>query len=260
LRDGEDGRLLANCFGGCDFADIITALFEYGLLDDDNHGDNLFLEEDHAPTSRAAATDADRIAKALAIYAEAGAGSLVATYLYECRGISLLPPAVLREHLQCPHRLGMRMRAMVAPVVDVAGTLTGVHMTFLDLDGRRKADLPKEYQRECRGVMRGGAVRLAEPDDPDRTLIIGEGIESTLAAMQLLELPGWAAIYAANLKNTLELPEAVRRVIIAADNDPAGQNAAYEARRRWMAEGRTVRVAMPSRTGTDFNDILRPGP
>jgi hypothetical protein len=31
--DGADGRLLAFCFGGCEFDEIISALVEYGLLD-----------------------------------------------------------------------------------------------------------------------------------------------------------------------------------------------------------------------------------
>ena len=36
LSDGEDGRLLAFCFGGCEFDEIMLALVEYGLLDDDD--------------------------------------------------------------------------------------------------------------------------------------------------------------------------------------------------------------------------------
>ena len=36
LSDGEDGRLLAFCFGGCEFDQVMSALVEYGLLDDDD--------------------------------------------------------------------------------------------------------------------------------------------------------------------------------------------------------------------------------
>ena len=36
LAEGEDGRLLAHCFGGCDYHEILAALVEYGLLDDDD--------------------------------------------------------------------------------------------------------------------------------------------------------------------------------------------------------------------------------
>ena len=73
-----------------------------------------------------------------------------------------------------PHRLGARLPAMLAPVVDVDGEQTGVHMTYLRRDGAGKADLPKEFQRECRGVIHGGAIRLAE-HDPGVELILAKG-------------------------------------------------------------------------------------
>jgi len=254
LADGENGLLL-HCFGSCGFDEILAALVPYGLLDDDDAA--LMHCEERATRARSAGRDAYRIEHARHIYAETGAGSLVATYIYEARGISLLPPAVLREHLQCPHRLGIRLPAMVAPVVDVGGELTGIHATYLKRDGGGKADLGHpEYQRETRGRIKGGATRLAE-HDPDRELLVGEGLESTLSAMEIYDLPGWAAFSADNLKNGLELPAAVHRIVIAADNDTAGRRAALEAHRRWTAGGhRAVRIVMPPRAGTDFNDLL----
>ena len=129
-------------------------------------------------------------------------------------------------------------------------------MTYLRRDGGGKADLPKEFQRECRGVIRGGAIRLAE-HDPDAELIVGEGIESTLSAMQIFGLAGWSAVFAGGLK-TIELPPDVRRIIIAADNDPSGvgQRNALAAYDRWTAEGRSVRIKAPPDVGDDFNDVL----
>jgi hypothetical protein len=254
LRDDDDGRLLAYCFGGCEYGDIVASLVEYGLLDDD---DVLLQCEGHAANALRREQTAHKIEYARHIYTEAGAGSLVATYLGEARGISLLPPDILKEHLQCPHRLGIRARAMVAPIVDVDGDLTGIHATYLHLDGRRKANFGRpEYQRECRGVARGGAIRLA-PYDRERELIVGEGIESTLSAMELFELPGWSAVSAAGMK-TVELPSSVRSILIACDNDlsGAGQRNALVAHEKWTAEGRSVRVKCPPVVGHDFNDVL----
>ena len=76
--------------------------------------------------------------------------------------------------------------------------------------------------------------------------------------MQILRLPGWAAIYASNLKDTLQLPTVVHSVVVAADNDfsGAGQRAAAAAYHRWTAEGRSVRIVMPTVAGDDFNDVL----
>jgi Toprim domain len=45
-------------------------------------------------------------------------------------------------------------------------------------------------------------------------------------------------------------------LIIAADGDDAGEQAANHAAERFIREGRTVRIAQPE-SGNDFNDVLR---
>jgi Toprim domain len=250
LADGEDGRLLAFCFGGCAYDEIMLALVEYGLLDDDD-GDDLHVSRRVIVCQR---DDAERIAYARQIYDSGAWDERIAVYL-RSREIGLISP-LLRFQEQAPHRLGVRLPAMLAPVVDIDGEQIGVHLTYLRCDGGGKATLPKEYQRECRGVIHGGAIRLAE-HDPDAELIVAEGIESAFSAMQLFGRAGWAAVYAGGLK-TLELPSTVRAVIIAADNDAsgAGQRNALAAYDRWTAEGRSVRIKTPPDTGDDFNDVL----
>jgi len=101
------------------------------------------------------------------------------------------------------------------------------------------------------GPCRGGAVRLADADDE---VMVGEGIETCLSAMQATGKPAWAALSAPGLR-ALELPSTIRKVIILADSDDAGENAALAAANRWMAEGHDVRIARPPR-GQDFNDML----
>ena len=89
------------------------------------------------------------------------------------------------------------------------------------------------------------------------TLLIGEGIETCLAAMQATAMPAWAALSTSGMV-ALVLPPIVRQVIILADHDAngAGERAARTAAQRWLAEGRSVRIAMPPEPGTDFNDML----
>jgi putative DNA primase/helicase len=251
LRDSDDGGLLAFCFGGCKFDEIMSALVEYGLLDDD--------DDDDPHVSRCVAVcqavdPNERIARAREIYDSGVWDERIAAYLHS-REIGLTSP-VLRFQEQAPHRLGARLPAMLAPVVNMVGERTGLHMTYLRRDGGGKATLPKEYQRECRGVIHGGAIRLAE-HDPDAELVVGEGVESTFSAMQLFGRAGWAAVYAGGLK-TMELPPEVRRIIIAADNDASGtgQRNALAAYDRWTAEGRSVRITAPPVVGDDFNDVL----
>ena len=250
LSDGEDGKLLAYCFGGHEYHEILAALVEFGLLDDDA-GDDLHLSRHVIVCQR---DDAKRIAHARQVYDSGVLDERIQIYL-RSRGIELVSP-VLRFAEHAPHRLGVRLPAMLAPVSNVTGEQTGLHMTYLRCGGDGKAALPKEYQRECRGVIRGGAIRLAE-HDPDTELVVGEGVESTLAAMQILGLAGWAAGYAGGLK-TMELPSNVRSIAIAADNDAngIGQRNALAGYDRWRAEGRQVCVKTPPVIGTDFNDLL----
>ena len=247
--DGADGRLLAFCFGGCAFDEIMSALVEYGLLDDDDDDSHVSRRVIVCPRD-----GAERIAHARQIYDSGVWDERIAVYLHS-REIGLTSP-VLRFQEQAPHRLGARLPAMLAPVVNVTGEQTGLHMTFLRPDGTGKAKLPKEYQRECRGVIHGGAIRLSERD-PDIDLVVGEGIETTLAAMQLFCRVGWSAVYAGGLK-TIELPPDARRILIAADNDVSGvgQRNALAAYDRWTAEGRSVRIVAPPDVGDDFNDVL----
>ena len=103
------------------------------------------------------------------------------------------------------------------------------------------------------GPCRGGVVRLADAD-PSSVLMVGEGIETCLAAMQATGHPVWAALSTSGLC-ALELPQDVRDVIVLADGDTAGEAAACDCAQRWKRQGRRVRIARPPQ-GMDFNDML----
>ena len=102
------------------------------------------------------------------------------------------------------------------------------------------------------GPCRGGAVRLGQPES---VLMVGEGIETCLAAMQATGQPAWAALSTSGLRG-LDLPRELRDVIVLADGDDPGEAAAQDCARRWKREGRRVRIARPPR-GMDFNDLLQ---
>src|SRR5262249_49844963 len=103
--------------------------------------------------------------------------------------------------------------------------------------------------------VKGCAIHLPPAD---KELVIGEGIESTASAMKLLGLPGWSGISVPFLPHVI-LPELVREVVIAADNDAAGYRAAVAAAQRFRREGRATRIVRPSIAGDDFNDLLMRG-
>ena len=84
--------------------------------------------------------------------------------------------------------------------------------------------------------------------------MVGEGIETCLSVMQATGNPAWAALSTSGLRS-LDLPRGVRDVIVLADGDKPGEDAAQDCARRWKREGRRVRIARPP-TGMDFNDLL----
>jgi putative DNA primase/helicase len=141
--------------------------------------------------------------------------------------------------------------AMIAAVRCVDGRVIGVHRSYLRPDGDGKA--PVAPSKMTLGPIGGGAVRPA-PAGPHT--IVGEGIESTLSAMAGSALPGWAGLSAVGIRRMV-LPASVGTITIAADSDPVGIQAAEDAARRWHAEGRTVRIALPPDPHVDWNDALR---
>ncbi len=140
---------------------------------------------------------------------------------------------------------------MVALVVNgETGLPIAIHRTFLAGDGHGKA--PVDPAKMMLGPCRGGAVRLGKPGS---VLMVGEGIETCLAAMQATENAAWAALSTSGLRS-LDLPRDVCDLIVLADGDEPGEAAAQHCARRWQREGRCVRIARPPQ-GMDFNDLLK---
>jgi putative DNA primase/helicase len=116
-------------------------------------------------------------------------GTRVEVY-FASRGIHLTAPVALRFYPGLKHPSGGIWPAMVALVtIGVDGQPIGIHRTFLARDGNAKA--PVEPQKMMLGPCRGGVVRLAEPGN---LLMVGEGIETCLSAMQATGHPAWAAL------------------------------------------------------------------
>jgi hypothetical protein len=174
---------------------------------------------------------------------------LVETYL-KSRRLHLQLPATLRFHAALKHHAGSFWPAMVALVSRGPDDIPlAIHRTFLARDGSGKA--PVESQKMMLGPCRGGVVRLGAPGD---VLMVGEGIETCLAAMQAAGNPAWAALSTSGLR-ALNLPDTIREVIVLADGDDPGEAAACDCALRWQREGRRVRIARPPQ-GQDFNDML----
>src|SRR3546814_13033761 len=83
---------------------------------------------------------------------------------------------------------------MIAAVTDLGGAVTGVHRTWLALDGRDKA--PVAYPRRAMGHLLGNGVRFgcAGP-----VMVAGEGTETMLSLRQVMPMmPSIAGLSAAH--------------------------------------------------------------
>ena len=251
IGEGNGGRLLVRCHAGCPQAQVIAALRQRGLWagkqDRDRHP--------NAATSWAAEDElrsARRTAMSLGIWRESepAGGTIVERYLAS-RGIRIPLPSSIRFDSRLKHRSGRRWPAMVALVTNGAtGDPIGIHRTYLRPDGGGKA--PVLPSKMMLGPCRGGVVRLG---DPCGKLLVGEGLETCLSAMQATGTPAWSALSTSGLRG-LSLPSEIHEVIVLADGDDPGEAAARHCAQRWTREGRCVRIARPPR-GLDFNDLLR---
>jgi putative DNA primase/helicase len=251
IKDADGGHVLVRCHAGCDQERVIATLRSRGLWAE--NGPRRFI----LPAPRAAAAsppdrdDAKRSRSALAIWRSAisADGSLVETY-FASRGLHVPPPPTLRFRAGLKHPSGGIWPAMVGLVTRGSDdTPLAIHRTFLARNGGAKA--PVDPQKMMLGPCRGGAVRLGLLGD---VLMVGEGIETCLAAIRATGHPAWAALSTSGLRS-LDLPDVVRDVIVLADGDDPGEAAARACAWRWKREGRRVRIARPPR-GMDFNDML----
>ena len=176
----------------------------------------------------------------------------VAEHYLRARGVGHVAGALsIRFHPRITHRNAPgRFPALVSGVQDVAGRFMGIQRTYLD--GARKAAV--DPVRASLGSLAGGGVRLGET--VAGRVLVGEGIESTAAAMLVLDVPAALATLGTSGLRAVVLPASVRRVVIAADRDVEGEAAAAELAMRLRGEGRRVEVWMPDPRVCDFNDEL----
>jgi hypothetical protein len=177
------------------------------------------------------------------------AGTPVEAYL-RSRAITILPPLV-QYHPKLWHKEAKTYwPGMVVERTNSAGDVVALHRTFLTEDG---AKAPVDPVRKDLGRWTGTAIRLSGRVEE---VLLGEGIETVLSAMQMTGLPGWATGSAGALRMVV-LPPWVRRVIILVDMDDKGdgERAACAVCARLTAEDRVVELKRAPH-GKDFNNVL----
>ena len=146
---------------------------------------------------------------------------------------------------------------MLACITDQEGRLRGLHRTYLDPRSNSKAPVraPKKVLRAKGAELVGTAIRLYRPG---RVLGLTEGIETAIAVQVATGMPVWATTSGALLQSA-RIPPAVQGVVIWADKDPGGRDAANVAAERLRADGRKVEIRYPRDLPlkSDWNDVLR---
>jgi Toprim domain len=195
------------------------------------------------------------------------AGSPVEAYL-RSRGITLPPPPSIRflprqrnwnDDKTYPTMIGLVQRVRGDEDHVVLGSLidAGTHFTFLQ-GGETNGLVVKaatDASKLTLGQLRHGGVWLTPVEEISKQLVVAEGIETALSAMQITKLPTVAALSAAGMQS-LRWPPQVRRLWIAADNDQAGLKAAEVLLGRALRAGLQGQIKVPAK-GNDFNDLLR---
>jgi len=253
VGDGTGGRIIFKCWGGCDRRDLVAEFRRRHFI---NRYENYRSKADQENSSRhSVAGDDRRIARATTIWNEAAdpRGTVVEKYL-AARALKLPPELcgrVLRYHPACPWRNAGTdkvefVAAMLVAFTSIAGNeITGIHRIRLDQSERwPKAD------RMMLGRITGSAAKL---DSIGNCLIIGEGVETCMAARELGLRPAWALGSAAGIEN-FPLVGGVEALVILGENDNGtNRNAALKCQQSWKE--RRVTIVKPRRA-KDMNDFV----
>jgi hypothetical protein len=251
---GRSGRIAFCCRAGCPWKEVAATLRRHGVVLPDG-----FAETDVVRATEAVELHEDRmLERAHSLWqnaSEFGKCAAAKSYFAE-RGLYLTPPeaGVFREANE-----GGRSQLLVAGIA-VPATFSeghvqwaGVQTLALTNDGTPLLDSAGRKIRRIYGKLATNGVVLGYPAE---RMVVGEGIESVLSAMRILECPsGLASLSAANLPQ-IALPSNARCVEIAADHDDPGRRAARALRRRLRQSGLTAQIATPTTPNDDFNNVL----
>jgi hypothetical protein len=208
--------------------------------------------EAHSTASQDADTSRRR---ALRLWDEAipVAGTVAEFYLCRVRRLVLPPdisPRVLRFHPDCAFGSDARHPCLLALYRSiVVDEPCAIMRTALTPDGRK-------IDRMALGSVSGAAIKLSDGVDVTTGLVIGDGLEATLAGMAIGFAPAWALGSVAAIA-TFPVLAGVATLTALGETCDGGANerAVMECAARWNAAGRAVYRVTPL-SGCDHNNAL----
>lgn len=177
-------------------------------------------------------------------------GTMAESYL-RSRALTL-PDGVAGDVVRFHHALrrdGETCPGMVCLFRDIHDDeACAIHRTYFSADGRK-------LDRRMLGRVKGAAIKLDANENVTMGLHIGEGVETSIAAMLAGYRPTWAVGSASGIRKFPLLPGIDAITVLAERNDGgANEGAIAELQERWA--GREVLVIEPL-IGDDINDAWR---
>lgn len=195
------------------------------------------------------------------------------------RGISISPPESLRFHPSLSYYDGKEKvgeyPAIISMVSGATGNAVTIHRIYLTQDGNKApVKSPKKLMSypSDRKII-GGAIRVSPASKKSSTLLVAEGVETTVAVMEgteETEFPVWSTVNALLMENFVP-PDWATRVIIFGDKDRPteqhpkghGQEAAKKLVQRLWQRGIQASAIIPAgeippgEKSLDWLDILK---
>lgn len=248
----SEGRVIIHGFGAADWRSIRDHLRDAGFIDAEGRLTGAGASGPSAPRPDRRL----RLETALRLWDGTLAlqpGDPASLYLRR-RAVSGRHVGDLRFHPRAPvsvYRTGGRTRpALVSGIRDSGGRLSAVELTYLQPNGQPAAGLA--LTRKTVGLVPPGAAVRLSPAAAE--MVVGEGVCTTLSAIDRFRLPGWALMSANNLAAWTPPPE-VRRVLIAADRGAVGEGAAARLDARLRDQGVETRTLWPDAPFDDWNAV-----
>lgn len=232
LRQGDRG-ILVTCFAGCASEDVLR---ELGRV---RPTTNFVMPKE---ASHRGLANVER----LWAEAEPVRGSLGEQYLFR-RFIWPIEHDI-RFHPRCPHGPAPLTKFKPALLIGVreGHRLAALQRIFLD------PETGWYTEKATIGTLGAGAWQgggLAP------TIAIAEGFETAAAYSRLTGIPCWSPLGSRRMDLT-DIPDNVRRLILAGDNDGPGRLAIRKAIKRYVSSQRIVLVDRPPPEFNDWADVL----
>ena len=250
-----DGSVAFNCFS-CEHTILRDALSKLGLLPDqrlspEEYAKRVTAEREARTASKVKAAELLDGAHPIGEYSPVGkylaSRKIALRFVDEGKFLFQKAPDASEKHWQFLN-VFVDPSTIFQPTIDARG----VQRLRIDSDGKAIITPRGKKDRHSWGPLRGAAVPLGTPGP---RVLIGEGVETVLAAMRLLNINfALAALSADNL--CVALPRGTQRVVIVADNDTGGRAGAEKAAAQYRFLGVLTKVTTLGDEGEDAGDAL----